>query len=62
MSVSKDIAQQLKNKDLISIRMVKKEDALNYFNINDLDDIYNAVENNQDYFVKKYNNLVNRRV
>ena len=62
MSVSKDIAQQLKNKDLISIRMVKKEDALNYFNINDLDDIYNAVENNQDYFVEKYNNLVNRRV
>ena len=40
----------------------QKEDALNYFNINDLDDIYNAVENNQDYFVKKYNNLVNRRV
>lgn len=40
----------------------EKEDALNYFNINDLDDIYNAVENNQDYFVDKYNNLVNRRV
>ena len=40
----------------------QKEDALNYFNINDLDDIYNAVENNQDYFVEKYNNLVNRRV
>ena len=39
-----------------------KKNALNYFNINDLDDIYNAVENNQDYFVEKYNNLVNRRV
>ena len=33
MSVSKDIAQQLKNKDLISIRMVKKEDALNWFTL-----------------------------
>ena len=30
--------------------------------LDDLDDIYNAVENNQDYFVEKYNNLVNRRV
>lgn len=40
----------------------KKDDALNYFNINDLDDIYNAVEKNQEYFVTKYNNLVNGRV
>lgn len=37
----------------------EKDEALNYFNINDLDDIYNAVENNQEYFVKKYNNLIN---
>lgn len=35
-----------------------KNDALGYFNINDLDDIYNAVENNQDYYVEKYNNLI----
>ena len=40
----------------------EKDKALEYFNISDLDDIYNAVENNQDYFVKKYNNLLNRRV
>lgn len=37
----------------------EKNEALNYFNINDLDDIYNAVENNQEHFVTKYNNLVN---
>ena len=40
----------------------RKDKALEYFNISDLDDIYNAVENNQDYFVQKYNNLLNRRV
>ena len=40
----------------------EKDKALEYFNISDLDDIYNAVENNQDYFVQKYNNLLNRRV
>lgn len=40
----------------------EKDKALEYFNISDLDDIYNAVENNQDYFVQKYNNLSNRRV
>ncbi|MBU5335181.1 metal ABC transporter ATP-binding protein [Intestinibacter bartlettii] len=39
----------------------EKDKALEYFNINDLDDIYNAVENNQDYFVQKYNNLISRR-
>lgn len=37
----------------------EKGEALNYFNINDLDDIYNAVENNQDHFVQKYNSLIN---
>lgn len=40
----------------------QKEDALNYFNINDLDVYIMQLENNQDYFVEKYNNLVNRRV
>ena len=40
----------------------EKDKALEYFNISDLDDIYNAVEKNQDYFVQKYNNLLNRRV
>lgn len=39
----------------------QKDDALNYFNINDLDDIYNAVENNQEHFVTKYNKLINGR-
>ena len=33
MSESKDIAQQLKNKDLINIRMAKKDDALNWFTL-----------------------------
>ncbi|MCI6738690.1 MAG: hypothetical protein MR593_11300, partial [Intestinibacter sp.] len=37
----------------------EKDEALKYFNISDLDDIYNAVENNQDHFVQKYNNLIN---
>lgn len=36
-----------------------KNDALNYFNITDLDNIYDAVENNQDYFVDKYNKMIN---
>ena len=39
-----------------------KRRCIKLFQYNDLDDIYNAVENNQDYFVEKYNNLVNRRV
>ncbi len=40
----------------------EKNSALNYFNISDLDHIYTAVENNQDHFVQKYNNLIGGRI
>ena len=40
----------------------EKNSALNYFNISDLDHIYNAVENNQEHFVQKYNNLISGRI